>query len=115
VATLLISPIWGVVGLGPAAAAFLLVRRWRWAGRVFELTGLVLASAAALSVLWVERRERPVPNAGWTTAFDHLNGLAAFAVIAVAVGAVFATDALGERRLHDPVPGDAANAESTGA
>ena len=44
-ATLLVSPAWGVVGLVPAAAALLLRRRWRWSGRVFELTGLALALA----------------------------------------------------------------------
>ena len=96
-AALFVSPVWGVVALGPAAAAILLRRRWRWGGRIVELTGLVLACAVALSVLWVERRDRPFPNAGWTAAFDHLNGLAAFAVMAVAVGAVFAADAVGER------------------
>jgi arabinofuranan 3-O-arabinosyltransferase len=102
-ATLFVGPVWGVVALGPAVAAILLGRRWRWGSRIVELTGLVLAFVVTLSVLWVERRDRPFPNAGWTAAFDHLNGLAAFAVIAVAVGATFAVDAVGER-VPDAAP-----------
>jgi arabinofuranan 3-O-arabinosyltransferase len=105
-ATLLVSPAWGVAALVPAAAALLLRRRWRWGGRIFEVTGLALALAVACSVLWVERRDRPFPNAGWTTAFDHLNGRAAFAVIAVAVGAVFAADAESRRVPHEAAEGE---------
>jgi hypothetical protein len=48
-------------------------------------------------VLWIVRRDRPFPNAGWTLSFDHLNALAVFAVLAITVGAMFAPDADGEQ------------------
>ncbi len=92
-ATALISPLWGAVALVPGAAAVLLADRAVWTDRLFEATGLALAGAAALGVMAIERRDRPFPNAGWTDAFDQLNGLAVLAVLAVAVGAMFAIDA----------------------
>jgi hypothetical protein len=46
-----------------------------------------------ISALLIERSRRPFPDAGWTLEFDHLNGLATFAVLSLAVGAMFAPDA----------------------
>jgi arabinofuranan 3-O-arabinosyltransferase len=91
----LIAPIWGVIAIAPAALAVWSARRPRpWPiDRPLELVGLVAAVAVSISVLLIERAERPFPNAGWTLEFDHLNGLAAFAVLSLAVGATFAPDA----------------------
>ena len=92
---MLISPIWGVLAVPPALIAVWSGRRPRqWLiGRPLEAIGLAAAAAVAISALWIERTQRPYPNAGWTLEFDHLNGLAAFAVLSLAVGAMFAPDA----------------------
>jgi len=91
----LIAPIWGVIAVVPAALAMWSARRPRpWPiGRPLELIGLAASIAVAIRVLLIERSQRPFPNAGWTLEFDHLNGLAAFAVLSLAVGAMFAPDA----------------------
>ena len=91
----LIAPIWGAIAVAPAALAMWSARRPRpWPiGRPLELIGLTASIAVAMSVLLIERTQRPFPNAGWTLEFDHLNGLAAFAVLSLAVGAMFAPDA----------------------
>jgi hypothetical protein len=91
----LIAPIWGVIAIAPAALALWSARRPRpWPiGRPLELIGLAASIAVAMSVLIIERAQRPFPNAGWTLEFDHLNGLAVFAVLSLAVGAMFAPDA----------------------
>jgi arabinofuranan 3-O-arabinosyltransferase len=96
--TMLIGPLWGAIALVPFAIAYLASRANAPISRIFELTGVVLAVAVAVSVLWIERRERPYPNAGWTIPFDHLNGLALFAVLALTVGTVLAADADAEAR-----------------
>jgi arabinofuranan 3-O-arabinosyltransferase len=90
----LIAPIWGVIAIVPAALAVWAARRPRpWLiGRPLELIGLSASIAVAISVLLIERSQRPYPNAGWTLEFDHLNGLAAFAVLSMAVGAMFGSD-----------------------
>jgi hypothetical protein len=95
-----VAPIWAVPALATAAVsyAFATRARGRWTTRVYELVGVALLGVTALAVLWIERRDRPYPNAGWTTHFDHLNGLAVFAVLTIAVGAMFATDAEREHR-----------------
>jgi len=91
----LISPIWGVLAVLPALLALWSARRPRWwlASRPLEAIGLAASIAVAISALWIERTQRPYPNAGWTVEFDHLNGLAVFAVLSLAVGAMFAPDA----------------------
>ncbi len=96
----LVAPVWGLAALATTAISLGATTwgRGRWTTRVFELVGVGLLGLTALAVLWIERRDRPFPNAGWTTYFDHLNGLALFAALAVAVGAMFATDAERERR-----------------
>jgi arabinofuranan 3-O-arabinosyltransferase len=90
----LIAPIWGVIAVVPAALAVWAARRPRpWLiGRPLELIGLSASIAVAISVLLIERSQRPYPNAGWTLEFDHLNGLAACAVLSLAVGAMFGSD-----------------------
>ncbi len=96
----LVAPVWGVAALATAAVSYGIGMRvrGRWVTRVYELLGVALLGLTALAVLRIERRDRPFPNAGWTTHFDHLNGLALFAVLAIAVGAMFATDADRDRR-----------------
>ncbi|MEO1059416.1 MAG: hypothetical protein AAFY28_21120, partial [Actinomycetota bacterium] len=91
---LLISPWAGAAAL--AIWAFGIGRRWR---RGFEVVGLLAAVVVAVWVYWIERRDAPFPNAGWTTAFDHLNTMALFAVVAIAVGAWFGPD---DGRAPDP-------------
>jgi arabinofuranan 3-O-arabinosyltransferase len=93
----LISPMWGLAALLPALVLVGTAWRSRAPARLIEATGVVAAVAVAASVLWIVRRDRPFPNAGWTLAVDHLNGLAVYCAIAIAVGAMFAPDAAGER------------------
>ena len=93
---LLISPIWGAVSLVPAALLIGASMRPRAPERLLELTGVLCAATVAASVLWIVRNDRPFPDAGWTLSFDHLNGLALYATISIAVGAMFAPDATSE-------------------
>ncbi len=87
-ALLLIGPLWALV-----AALVAVVAIWLRRTRTFEIAGVAAAGAVAISAMWVVRSDRPFPNAGWTTNVEHLNGLALFAVIVLAVGAAFAADA----------------------
>jgi arabinofuranan 3-O-arabinosyltransferase len=94
---LLISPIWGMLSLVPAGALVALSTRSGGSGRVLELSGVLAAGVVAGWVLLIVRRDRPFPDAGWTLAFDHLNGVALYAAVAIAVGAMFAPDAAAEQ------------------
>jgi arabinofuranan 3-O-arabinosyltransferase len=86
---LLIQPVWGIVGGVVGLAALLLARPIPLsAGYLLGCIGVGLASFVALAVVWVERRDQPLPNAGWTASFDQLGGVAVFAVLCVAVGAM---------------------------
>ncbi len=87
---LLISPWAGAAALAVWLLGF--GRRWR---RGLEAIGWLAASVVAVWVYWIERRDAPFPNAGWTTAFEHLNTLALFALVTIAVGAWFGDDDLG--------------------
>jgi arabinofuranan 3-O-arabinosyltransferase len=88
---LLIGPLWGLVAVVVTA-----VELWLRRSRTFEIAGIAAGCAVAVGAMWVVRSDRPFPNAGWTTSVEHLNGLALFAVIVLAVGAAFARDADGE-------------------
>jgi arabinofuranan 3-O-arabinosyltransferase len=95
---LLIAPVWGVAAalvlvvdalfrrLGRRVPAMLAANPAGW-------IGVAAAAAIALLVVGIERADAPVPNAGWTESFDRLNGLAVFAVLCIAVGALRATSA----------------------
>lgn len=98
-AAVLIAPVWGLIALVPAALTLWAGRRPRpWPGnRPLELIGFATATAVATSALWIERARRPYPNAGWTLEFDHLNGLALFAVISLTVGTMFGSDGRRDR------------------
>ena len=85
---LLIDPLWGLV-----AALVAAVELWLGRSRTFEIAAIAAGCAVAVGAMWVVRNDRPFPNAGWTTSVEHLNGLALFAVIVLAVGAAFAGDA----------------------
>jgi arabinofuranan 3-O-arabinosyltransferase len=85
---LLIGPLWGLV-----AALVTAVALWRSRSRTFEIAGIAAGCAVSVSAMWVVRNDRPFPNAGWTASVEHLNGLALFAVVVLAVGAAFARDA----------------------
>jgi arabinofuranan 3-O-arabinosyltransferase len=87
-AGLLIGPLWALVAAVVAAVAV-----WLRRPRTFELAGIAAACAVAVNAIWVVRRDRPLADAGWTTNVEHLNGVALFAVIVLAVGAAFAPDA----------------------
>jgi arabinofuranan 3-O-arabinosyltransferase len=95
----LIAPVWGLVALVPAALTLWAHRRPRpWPGnRPLELVGLAASVGMATTALLVERSRRPYPDAGWTLEFDHLNGLAIFAVLSLAVGAMFGSDCRRDR------------------
>jgi hypothetical protein len=58
------------------------------AGYLLGCLGAGLALFVALDVIWIERRDQPLPNAGWTASFDQLGGVTVFAVLCVAVGAM---------------------------
>jgi len=95
---ILIGPEWALAALVPGLFVSVFPSRVRpvWIQRPFELVGLSVAISVALATLYIERRDRPFPDAGWTLYFDHLNGAAVFALLAVAAGTLFAPDA--ERR-----------------
>jgi hypothetical protein len=86
-----------VLAAGGVTALALAVRRWRPRGplarRPFEWVAVGLAVAVAVAVAVIERRDAPIPDAGWTLAVDHLHGMAVFAAVLLAAGAVTADDA----------------------
>ncbi len=65
------------------AASSVAVLRWPSA-RVAAVTGLALMLYVALAVVVTERRRQPIPNAGWTTEFEHLSTASLVAMILVA-------------------------------
>ena len=81
---LLIAPVWGLVG-GVLGVVVMFVKR---IANLLGWIGVGLALLVALLVMWIERRDHPLPNAGWTESFDHLNGLAVFAVLCATVGVI---------------------------
>jgi hypothetical protein len=85
-AALLISWPWGMVALLLGAALELTARPTRPAALVLATTGVVVAAVVSVWVTWVERRDRPFPNNGWTEAFEHLHRPTLFAVLCVVVG-----------------------------
>ena len=87
-ATALIGPEWGIVGLLTAGCAVLLVSfvHSPLADRFVVLLGPVVAAMVGLATVVVNRRQRPLPTAGWTESFESLNGWALFAVLALAAG-----------------------------
>lgn len=94
---LLIQPLWALAGAAVGAATWGLARRGPSA-RLPEAVGVVVAGIVAVAVVVLARRDMPYPNAGWTETFDHLNGLALFALVCVAAGASFGDDSNPERR-----------------
>ncbi len=87
-ATILIGPVWGLVGLLTSACAVLLVSfvHSPVADRFIVLLGPVLVAVVGLATVVINRRDRPLPTAGWTESFESLNGWAVFAVLALAAG-----------------------------
>jgi arabinofuranan 3-O-arabinosyltransferase len=86
---LTVGPLWGVVALGVAAGQ--LAMHWRGRPiRVMAITGIGMAACTAVAVAVIERRDAPIPNAGWTNSFEHLNGLALTAVAIVAASNMLA-------------------------
>lgn len=95
-AALLVSPAWGVAAAGVGALAVLVAAVAPSASRrlpLLELAGATAFVVTAIGAVQTVRAERPFPDAGWTDAVDHLNGLAVFAFLALAVGASFPSDA----------------------
>ena len=103
---LLIAPVWAAVAVIPAALLFIPGggRRASWLrARPFEVVGLAAGATMAVWALLIERRERLYPDAGWTLNFDHLNGLAVFAIIVLAAGTLLAPDAsIAQESSPDP-------------
>ncbi|MDX2379906.1 MAG: hypothetical protein QNM02_09135, partial [Acidimicrobiia bacterium] len=86
---LLIQPVWGLVGGALGIAALLLARVVPLGvGTLLGSMGLGLVAFVALAVMWIERRDLPSPDAGWTESFARLNGAAVLAVVCVAIGAL---------------------------
>ncbi len=85
-----VTPFWGVVVLAAGGCELLARRRWRPIP-VTAVLGLAAAVWVGVSVTAIERRDSPFPDAGWTVAFDHLNGLALVAVALVATSTVISS------------------------
>ena len=101
----LVDPLWAALAAAPAAVLVgVRHRAASWLHRVLEITGLAAFVATVVSAAAVVRSDRPVPDAGWTDAVDHLSSVALFAVIAIAVGAAFGADASLESRTTEPDP-----------
>jgi arabinofuranan 3-O-arabinosyltransferase len=85
----LVTPFWGaaVLGIGSCELA---ARRWARPVRLLAVSGIAGAAYVAIAVTFIERRDAPFPGAGWTTSFEHLNGLALSAVALVAASALLA-------------------------
>jgi energy-converting hydrogenase Eha subunit G len=85
----LVTPFWGaaVLGIGSCELA---ARRWARPVRLLAVSGIAGAAYVAIAVAFIERRDAPFPGAGWTTSFEHLNGLALSAVALVAASALLA-------------------------
>lgn len=91
VSAVVIGPWWALPAALVGVLTWLTANRGRPL-RVPELVGVGAAAVTAAAVVWIERRDLPYPNAGWTESFDHLNGLALFALVCAGVGAVCDTD-----------------------
>jgi arabinofuranan 3-O-arabinosyltransferase len=89
-AGLLIAPVWVLWGAIAGAA----IAVWRRV-RVAELVALATLITVAVLVTVRERRNAPAPNGGWPAVFESWHRLAMFAVVAVAVAAIGATDSDG--------------------
>ena len=86
---LAVTPVAGLVVLAVGSGE-LLTRRWYRPIPVIAISGLVAAMYVAVSVAVIERRDNPFPNAGWTTVFVDLNGVALTAVALVAASTLIA-------------------------
>ncbi|NND75551.1 MAG: DUF3367 domain-containing protein [Ilumatobacter sp.] len=88
-AAVLIGPIWALAAVAAvsieAAVHSVTSGRLRSVVRL-ESLGVVAVAAIAVAVIAIERREQPFADAGWTLLVDHLNGIAVFAVLLLAVG-----------------------------
>ncbi len=94
---LLISPMWGAVSLVPAAVLVAAVDAMTGPGRLlWSSPGCCARWRLRFRCSGSSRNDRPFPNAGWTLSVDQLNGLAVFAIVSIAVGAMFAPDAASE-------------------
>lgn len=82
-AALFVQPAWGLVAAVAGAVVVGVLRQPRWAG----LVTLGLLGVIALWVLWVVRRDRPWPDAGWPVRFERLHELGLFAAVSLAVAA----------------------------
>ena len=83
VIALLVTPFWAAAVLGVGTCE-LASRRWGLRVPVLAIAGIAAAAYVAIAVAFIERRDAPFPGAGWTTSFEHLNGLALSAVALVA-------------------------------
>jgi arabinofuranan 3-O-arabinosyltransferase len=82
-AALLVQPGWGLVAAFAGVVLVSVCGQPRWAG----LVTLVLLAVIALGVLWIVRRDRPWPDAGWPVRFERLHELGLFAAVSLAVAA----------------------------
>ncbi len=82
-AALFVQPAWGLVAAVSGAVLVGALRRPRWAG----LVTLALLAVIAAWVLWVVRRDRPLPDAGWPVRFERLHELGLFAAVTLGVAA----------------------------
>ncbi len=106
--SLLIDVPWAAAAAVVAGAAVVVRRRWPHravARRPFEWAAIAATVAVAVAVAYVERRDAPAPDAGWTAAFERLHGLAVFAVLLLAAGAVTARDVDGDASSDAAEPG----------
>ena len=99
----LIGPSWALAG----ALAGVVVLGTRHA-RLGELTALASLIALGAAVVMVERRDSPLPNGGWPTAFASVHGVGLFAVVSILVGVFVAGDATPASPATDAEHGEVA-------
>ncbi len=87
-AVLVVSPVWALWG-AIGGGAVLVTRR----GRLPELTALASLLVVSVVVVVRERRVGPLPNGGWPSTFESVQGLGMFAIVCLLVGALTARDA----------------------
>lgn len=84
---LLVTPFWATIALAIGACE-LTVRMWVRPVPLLAIAGIGAAVYVAVAVAFIERRDAPFPGAGWTTSFEHLNGLALSACALVVASAL---------------------------
>ena len=96
---LLVAPFWAAIVLAVGACELAVGLRVRPVP-FLAIAGIGAAFYVALAVAFIERRDAPFPGAGWTTSFEHLNGLALSACALVVASALLSPVAAAHNRAQ---------------